>query len=43
MLNLFANRVLRTVFGSKRDEVTESGEDYITRSFMICTAHNICG
>jgi hypothetical protein len=37
-LTVFENRVLREIFGHKRDEVTGewSGEDYITRSFMIC-------
>jgi hypothetical protein len=34
-------RVLREVFGPKRDEETESGEDYITRNFRICTPHKI--
>ena len=29
------------MFGSKRDEVTESGENYIMRSLMICTLHQI--
>jgi hypothetical protein len=29
--------VLRRIFGPERDEVEEGGEDYITRSFMICT------
>jgi hypothetical protein len=33
--------VLRKISGPKRDEETESGENYITRSFMICTAHQI--
>jgi len=40
-LRVFENRVLRKVFGSKRDGVTGSGEDYITRSFMICTPNKI--
>jgi hypothetical protein len=31
----FENRVLRRIFGPKRDEVR--GENSITRSFMICT------
>jgi len=34
---VFENRVLRTVFGPKRDEVTGSGKDCIMRSLMICT------
>jgi hypothetical protein len=35
-LRVFENRMLRKIFGHKRDEVTGSGEDYITWSFMIC-------
>jgi hypothetical protein len=35
-LRVFENRLLRRIFGLKRDEVT-SGENYITRSFVICT------
>ena len=38
-LRVFEVRVLREIFGSKRDEVTRVGEDYITRSFVLCTAH----
>ena len=34
-LRVFENRVLRRVFGSKRDEVTGSGENYIMRSLMV--------
>jgi hypothetical protein len=42
-LRVFENRVLRRIFGPKRDEVT-SGENYIMRSLMFCTAHPIlCG
>jgi hypothetical protein len=40
-LRVFQNGVLRKIFGPNRDEVTERGEDYITRSFMICNAHEI--
>jgi hypothetical protein len=40
-LRVFGNRVLRRMFGPKRDEVTGGGEDYITRSFMLCTPHQI--
>jgi hypothetical protein len=40
-LRVFENRVLRGVFGSERDGVTGSGEDYITRNLMICTDHQI--
>jgi hypothetical protein len=40
-LRVFENKVLRRIFGRKRDEVQGSGEDYIKRSFMLCTAHKI--
>jgi len=40
-LRVFENGVLRRIFGSKRGEVTGSGEKYIIRSLMICTAHQI--
>jgi len=40
-LRVFENRVLRRISGSERDEVTGSGENYIMRSLMICTAHQI--
>jgi hypothetical protein len=36
---MLQNRVLRRIFGHK-EEVT-SGEDYTTRSFMICTAYQV--
>jgi hypothetical protein len=35
------NRVLRKIFGPKRDVVTGDGEDYTMRSFRISTAHQI--
>jgi hypothetical protein len=38
---VFENRVLRKIFGPKRDEVTKSWGDYITRNCMICTPHQI--
>jgi hypothetical protein len=41
---VFENRVLRRVFGPKRDEVTGNGENYVMRSLMICTPYPIlCG
>jgi hypothetical protein len=40
-LRVFENRVLRRIFGPKRVEVTGCGEDYVTRSFMLCTPHQI--
>ena len=43
-LRVFENSVLRRVFGPKRDEVTENGENYIMRSLVICTPYRIlCG
>jgi len=43
-LRVFENMVLRRVFGSKRDEVTEKGENYIMRSLGIFTPYPIlCG
>jgi len=33
------NRVLRNILRPRKDEVTGNGEDYITRSFTIRTAH----
>jgi len=36
-LTVFENRVLRRIFGPKRDE--GSGGNYIMRNLMICTAH----
>ena len=38
-LRVFENRALRRIFGPKLDEV--SGENYITRSLMICIPHPI--
>jgi len=35
------NRVLRKIFELRRDEVTGSGENYIMRSLMVCTADQI--
>jgi hypothetical protein len=29
--------VLRRIFGSKRQEVTGTGEDYVTRNFIVST------
>jgi hypothetical protein len=35
---VFEKRVLRRIFGRKRDEVTGAGRNLIRRSFMICTS-----
>ena len=43
-LRVFENRVLRRVFGPKREELTGNGENYIMRSLVICTPYPIlCG
>jgi hypothetical protein len=39
-LRVSENKVLRKIFGSKGDEVTGDGENYM-RSLMICTSHPI--
>jgi hypothetical protein len=37
-------RVLRRIFGTKRDEVTEEWKKNIIRNLMICTPHPLlCG
>jgi hypothetical protein len=40
-LRVFENRVLRRIFRPKRDEVTESGENCITKNFVICTLRQV--
>jgi hypothetical protein len=40
-LMVFENRVLRVIFGSMRDEVTGNGENYIMRSLLVYTGHQI--
>jgi hypothetical protein len=40
-LGVFENRVLKRIFGPKREEVAGSGEDCIMRSFITCTLHKI--
>jgi hypothetical protein len=40
-LRVFESRVLRRIFGPKWDKVRANGEDYITRSFMLYTRHQI--
>jgi len=41
-LTVFKNRLLRRIFGPKRDGVTgEWRENFIMRSLMICTAHPV--
>jgi hypothetical protein len=38
-LGVFDNRVLRRIFGPKREEVTREGENYIMGSLMNCAPH----
>jgi hypothetical protein len=38
---VFENRVLRRIFGLKRDEVTREWRKLHNRILMICTAHPI--
>jgi len=38
---VYENRVLSNILRPRRVDVTGMGEDYITRSFTICTAHRI--
>jgi hypothetical protein len=40
-LRVFQNRVLRRIFGPKREEVTMVEENYMMRSLIICTPHQI--
>jgi len=39
MLRVFENRVLRGIFGAKRDEVTGDCRKIYMRGLMIFTAH----
>jgi len=41
-LRVFKNRVLRRVFGPKRDDLTGNGEYYIMRSLGIFTPYQYC-
>jgi hypothetical protein len=38
-LTVFENKVLRRIFGPKRDKMTGEWRRLITRSFMLCTPH----
>jgi len=40
-LRVFENRVLRRIFGPKRDEVTEKWGKLRSEELMICTPHQI--
>jgi hypothetical protein len=38
---VFENKLLRRIFGPKRDEVKEAGANCIMRSFVICTLRQV--
>jgi hypothetical protein len=38
---VFENRVLKRIFGPKRDEVTRNGNNYVMGALMICLPHPI--
>jgi hypothetical protein len=40
-LRVYENRVLRRLFGPKRDEVKVSGENYIIKSLMIASQEGL--
>jgi hypothetical protein len=40
-LRTFDNRVLRGIFGPKRDEVTRDEENCVTKGVIIYTLHHI--
>jgi len=40
-LRVFENRVLRRIFGPKRDEVTREWKKIHNEEIMICTPHKI--
>jgi hypothetical protein len=40
-IRVFENRLLREIFGSKKDGVKGSAENYVMSSLMICTAKQI--
>jgi hypothetical protein len=40
-LRVFEDRVLRKAFGPNGKKGQETGEKYITKSFMTCTSHQI--
>jgi hypothetical protein len=40
-LRVFENRVLRRIFGLKRDGVTGGWKSCITKSFIICTLRQV--
>jgi hypothetical protein len=41
-LRVFKTRVLRRIFGPKREEVTGNGENYVMRSLIIVLLAQYC-
>jgi hypothetical protein len=42
-LRMFESRVLRKMFGPKRDEITGGAGENCMKYFTICTLHQILG
>jgi hypothetical protein len=40
-LSLFENNMLKRIFGPRRDEVIEVGENCTTRSFIACVLRQV--
>jgi hypothetical protein len=40
-LRVFENKVLRTIFGPKKDEVTGEWRRLHNKEFLLCTPHQI--
>jgi len=40
-LRVYENRVRRRIFGQQGRKWREAGEDYVMRSFITCTLHEI--
>jgi hypothetical protein len=40
-VKMFENRMLRRILDQKEMKWQESGENFITRSFVICTLHQV--
>jgi hypothetical protein len=38
---VFEKKVSRRIFGPKREKGASTGEDYIMKSFITCTLHEI--
>jgi hypothetical protein len=43
LLRVFENKVLRRIFGLKKEEIQENGEKCIIMKFKVCTLLNIIG